>query len=137
MEIPLEVAWNEVCDGKLQWGHVQNDVEIPRRRPPPRTTEPLQWGHVQNDVEIFTRAALIVALAGFNGATCKMTWKFQLVITDEKGEKNESFNGATCKMTWKLTLTHLSAKKRKSFNGATCKMTWKLRVCKLFGVCHR
>ena len=36
----------------------------------------LQWGHVQNDVEIipyFGRS--LRHEVGFNGATCKMTWK--------------------------------------------------------------
>ena len=36
----------------------------------------LQWGHVQNDVEIFglfMRRSLFDH--SFNGATCKMTWK--------------------------------------------------------------
>ena len=46
------------------------------------TTGLLQWGHVQNDVEILQLPRLTDGQrGGFNGATCKMTWKFALMLS--------------------------------------------------------
>ena len=36
----------------LQWGHVQNDVEINESGESNESNAMLQWGHVQNDVEM-------------------------------------------------------------------------------------
>ena len=67
---------------------------------------------MQNDVEIRKIARQSEDIEkGFNGATCKMTWK------SAKGQslwerRGSSFNGATCKMTWKFGDTVLAAWRR-------------------------
>ena len=47
----------------------------------------LQWGHVQNDVEIRAYRACQGGFRCFNGATYKMTWKFghRTAVKDEIG----------------------------------------------------
>ena len=61
-----------VCDmclaTLLQWGHVQNDVEISPRMTSSMTRQKLQWGHVQNDVEI-TRSGASAA-----GSASMLQW---------------------------------------------------------------
>ena len=81
---------------------MQNDVEIFVLAASFIVNTMLQWGHVQNDVEMW-QAVEEYTMTGicFNGATCKMTWKSPLPRADAAPPMR--FNGATCKMTWKLT----------------------------------
>ena len=73
-----------LAKGKLQWGHVQNDVEIWETLGDENYTEGLQWGHVQNDVEIGPDLAEKKQGDGsLKGARCKMTWKYRKTVTEE------------------------------------------------------
>ena len=68
----------------LQWGHVQNDVEMKERINPLYRLYKLQWGHVQNDVEIARLPGPRHVPDGFNGATCKMTWKSRITSAHDR-----------------------------------------------------
>jgi len=91
---------------RLQWGHVQSDVETRRQEAGSAPASALQWGHVQSDVETqlpgeaayfdtrasmgprpigrgnyVVRSASRSVMACFNGATSNRTWKRPLPVS--------------------------------------------------------